>query len=90
MRVSGRVQGVYFRAWTQDTARRLGIRGWVRNEPDGAVLALLQHEDPAQLQDMLDRMRSGPPAAEVLNLSQEELADYPEAHGGFDILRSTQ
>lgn len=85
VRVSGRVQGVYFRAWTQETARRLGIRGWVRNEPDGAVSALLQHQQRAQLEDMLERMRGGPTAAEVLGLQLEELRDYTATHQGFEI-----
>lgn len=87
VRVSGRVQGVYYRAWTQETARRLGIHGWVRNEADGAVSALLQHDDPAQLEDMLQRMRSGPPAAEVLGLEVERLADYSEIHSNFEVTR---
>ncbi|MCC7479265.1 acylphosphatase [bacterium] len=87
VRVSGRVQGVYFRAWTQDTARRLGIRGWVRNEPDGSVLALLQHELQAQLAEMERQMRSGPPAAAVLNLEREELADCSERCSGFEVRR---
>ena len=35
--VRGQVQGVFFRAWTQGMARELGVRGWVRNRPDGSV-----------------------------------------------------
>ena len=45
VRVTGRVQGVGFRYWTRDEARRLGLRGWVRNERDGpeaAVAAMLE------------------------------------------------
>ena len=38
--VSGKVQGVYFRAWTRDAARRIGLSGWVRNLPDGRVEAV--------------------------------------------------
>jgi acylphosphatase len=37
--VRGRVQGVYFRAWTRGMAQELGVRGWVRNRPDGTVEA---------------------------------------------------
>ncbi|HRO12854.1 MAG TPA: acylphosphatase, partial [Amaricoccus sp.] len=41
VRVTGRVQGVWYRGWTEDEATRRGLRGWVRNEPDGSVAAVL-------------------------------------------------
>lgn len=40
--VEGRVQGVFFRAYTKDEAVRLGLSGWVRNKPDGSVEALVE------------------------------------------------
>lgn len=45
--VHGRVQGVFFRAYTQDEAVRLGLKGWVRNRPDGSVETVLEGEDSA-------------------------------------------
>ena len=42
--VEGRVQGVFFRAYTRDEAVRLGLSGWVRNRPDGTVEALVEGE----------------------------------------------
>ncbi|MFN2470772.1 MAG: acylphosphatase [Gaiellaceae bacterium] len=42
VRVTGRVQGVFFRAETRDRARSLGLAGWVRNAPDGSVEAELE------------------------------------------------
>jgi acylphosphatase len=42
--VQGRVQGVFFRAYTQEEAQRLGLVGWVRNRPDGTVEAVAEGE----------------------------------------------
>ena len=62
--VSGRVQGVFYRASTQEKARSLGLAGWVRNLPDGGV-ELVASGTVAQL-DALERwLWQGPPAARV-------------------------
>jgi acylphosphatase len=65
--VSGRVQGVFFRAETADMADRLGLVGWVRNLPDGRVEALFEGEK-ADVEKALDFCRRGPPGARVRNL----------------------
>ena len=62
--ISGRVQGVGYRYWAIDTARRLGLTGWVRNRHDGAVEALIVGEEDAVGQ-MIEACRRGPPAARV-------------------------
>ncbi|KAL5224072.1 hypothetical protein ABZP36_010711 [Zizania latifolia] len=63
--VKGRVQGVFFRDWTVETARAFGLAGWVRNRRDGTVEALLSG-DPAKVDEMLSRrLPVGPPAAAV-------------------------
>jgi acylphosphatase len=86
VRVGGRVQGVNFRRWTQALALRAGICGWVLNEPDGSVTAVLQHEDERVLLEMLEALRNGPPAAVVQDMEVERgLASEPLA--GFEILR---
>jgi acylphosphatase len=64
VRVRGRVQGVYYRASTQETAVRLGLCGWVRNCPDGSV-ELVAEGSPEQLEQLLEWCRRGPPAARV-------------------------
>lgn len=62
--ISGRVQGVCFRAYTRDEAHRLGLRGWVRNLPDGRVEVLAQG-DPDRLRLLESLCRQGPPCAKV-------------------------
>ncbi len=62
--VSGRVQGVAFRAYTVDEARMLGVQGWVRNLPDGRVEVEAEGERAA-LEKLVAFCRRGPPAARV-------------------------
>ncbi len=64
VRVTGRVQGVWFRAWVREEARDLGLDGWVRNRSDGSVEAVLAGR-PRDVSTMLDFMKEGPPLAVV-------------------------
>ena len=82
VRVSGRVQGVFYRAWTRDEARRLGVTGWVRNCPDGTVEAHVEG-DAAAVEQLIERMREGPPAAEVAELTTEKIR--PEGFRQFEV-----
>ncbi len=79
--VHGRVQGVWFRGWTVDTAIALGVRGWVRNRRDGSV-ELLVAGDQEQVQRMIEQVHIGPPAARVDRVEVEETDDA--APGGFE------
>ncbi len=65
--LSGRVQGVAFRAATVDEARRLGLAGWVRNLPDGRVEALAEGDRPA-VEAFVAWCRRGPRLARVDDL----------------------
>jgi acylphosphatase len=62
--ITGRVQGVWYRGWTVDQARELGLDGWVRNRRDGSVEAVVSGP-PEQVQELIARCRIGPPAAVV-------------------------
>jgi acylphosphatase len=66
--VTGRVQGVGYRMWAEREARALGLRGWVRNEPDGSVAALVGGRQEA-VAKMLDLFRSGPRGAAVTGVA---------------------
>lgn len=69
--VTGRVQGVSYRATTADVARRLGLVGWVRNLADGSV-ELEAEGDPARVAALLAWCDHGPPAAEVTRVAVDE------------------
>ncbi|CUI00625.1 acylphosphatase [Leisingera aquaemixtae] len=83
-RVTGRVQGVAFRAWARAEAMRHGLTGWVRNEPDGSVRALLMGPS-ASVADMVRRMGRGPGAASVKDVLTEKTDPDPEIRG-FSIV----
>ncbi|MDK1385436.1 acylphosphatase [Sinorhizobium sp. 8-89] len=83
VRITGRVQGVAFRVWTRDEAARLGLAGWVRNERDGSVTALIAGPEAA-ISTMLSRFWKGPPAARVSKVESED-ASSVHAPVGFHI-----
>ncbi len=75
--IEGRVQGVWYRAWTVEQATLRGLRGWVRNRTDGSVEALLT--GPVQVvADMIEACYVGPPAAVVARVRQEPAEDDGE------------
>jgi len=80
--VSGRVQGVYFRATTRDRAREAGVDGWVRNLPDGRVEAVFEGPEDA-VESMVAFCQEGSPAASVEDV-EVEYGD-PEGIEGFEV-----
>lgn len=81
--VKGKVQGVWYRAWTQETARELGLTGWVRNKADGSVAALAQGDEET-LNEFLDRLHDGPPLARVTTVDTA-WSDPEEEFTAFDL-----
>ena len=83
--ISGRVQNVFFRAETQEKAQELGVRGWVRNLPDGRVEAVFEGEKD-KVEKMLDWAKKGPPSARVdgIDVKWEE---YKGEFKNFEIRR---
>ncbi len=79
VRISGVVQGVGYRYWTERTAQTLGLDGWVRNRRDGSVEALIAGDDAAVAQ-MLAAFRQGPPASDVAEIRTAP-ADSPPERG---------
>lgn len=85
VQVTGRVQGVFFRAWTKEHARALGVTGWVRNCADGSVKAHVEGDPPA-VEQLIARLRNGPPDAEVAGVAVQNVK--PEGFHRFDVARS--
>jgi acylphosphatase len=75
LRIHGRVQGVWYRGWSVERARELGLDGWVRNRADGTVEMSLSGPQAA-IDAMLDNCRHGPRAAQV---SRIDAVDESEA-----------
>jgi len=69
--VTGRVQGVFFRAWTEEQAERLKVNGWVRNCADGSVEAHLEGDEGA-VNWLIDLIGDGPPGARVAKVQVRE------------------
>ena len=69
--VRGRVQGVFFRQSTQERARALRLRGWVRNLPDGTTVEVLAQGPRGSLNELLDFLGHGPPGAIVEEVAPE-------------------
>jgi acylphosphatase len=76
--VTGRVQGVGYRMWAEREASALGLRGWVRNEPDGSVAVLVGGPEES-VAKMLDLFWSGPHGAAVTGVTTKpaDLAGLP-------------
>lgn len=85
IRVTGRVQGVGFRAWTRREAQALGLSGWVRNEADGAVTVLVS--GPADtVARMIGLIERGPAGARVDSV-EVRAAAAGDAPAGFEVRR---
>jgi len=81
VRIEGKVQNVWYRAWTTEEATRRNLSGWVRNRTDGTVEALFIGASGA-VAAMIEACRAGPPAARVTNI-----VEYPAQDDGSQSFR---
>lgn len=81
--VSGRVQGVFFRAHTRDLAQKLGLSGFVRNLPDGRVEVVAEGPEE-KLQELIEFCHRGPPLAHVTNV-EIHWEEPTEEFRGFSV-----
>jgi acylphosphatase len=70
--VSGKVQGVFYRAATAERARALGLTGYAKNLPDGRV-EVLAYGDEAKVKELIEWLWQGPPAAKVSGVEVEKV-----------------
>jgi acylphosphatase len=78
--VSGRVQGVFFRASTREQAQRLGLSGHAKNLDDGSV-EVVAAGDPEAIEALADWLRQGPPLARVDTVERSDASDAAMADG---------
>ncbi len=83
--IDGRVQGVFFRTSTLDQAIRLGLKGWVRNCPDGSVEVVAEGERK-KIDNLVDWCHHGPPGAYVRNV-RLQWEDFQNEFSDFRIRR---
>jgi acylphosphatase len=84
LHITGRVQGVGFRFYTQRKARELGISGWVRNRRDGSVEVVIRG-DAGAVERMIAWARHGPPSAQVTGVGvADESGECREEYSGFE------
>jgi len=84
--VSGRVQGVWYRAWTEKQAKALGLDGWVRNRRDGTVEAVFSGAGEV-VETMIKSLWDGPPLA---NVTAVERFEHNESVGPSFAVKSTE
>ena len=82
--ISGRVQGVGYRAWVVEQAGKLGLTGWVKNLPDGRVECVAKGDKKA-LKQLISFCRKGPPAARVNGVDVHWIKSTGES-GGFEVI----
>lgn len=79
--ITGRVQGVGYRAWCKETADDLGLSGWVRNRRDGSVEALA-HGEASRVAEFVAACRRGPTFANVSDVTHRPTDEHPPS--GFE------
>ena len=79
----GRVQAVFYRVTVKEWAHSMGVKGWVKNLPEGSVEAHIEHEDALVLNSLVSLMREGPPGAFVTSLDVRPAE--PQAISDFSI-----
>ncbi len=84
LKITGEVQGVFYRATAVQQAKELNLRGWIRNDEEGSVTASVQGEEE-KINEFIEWCRQGSPMAKVNHVDEEECEI--ENFKGFEIKR---
>ncbi|MDZ7756413.1 acylphosphatase [Rhodohalobacter sp.] len=82
--ITGRVQGVGFRHFTRKNADKLGIKGWVKNLPDGRVEAVFQGTE-SEVKELIERCKDGPVSSYVKDIDVTDV-DESKDHNSFEVI----
>lgn len=82
--VHGRVQGVYFRAFTIQHARQLGLTGWARNATEWDTVEICAEGDQKQIEQLIENLKVGPPSSRVDEV-RTDLSEYTGSYSDFNI-----
>ena len=85
IQVRGKVQGVFYRKSTKEAAEFLGVKGWVKNLPDGSVQIEAQGEGQSLLK-LVEWCQKGPKNAVVKGVEVKELRDEPISFSSFEVV----
>jgi acylphosphatase len=80
--IYGKVQGIYFRAYTQAEGNKIGVKGWVKNRADGAVEVVVEGE-PEKVAEMLAWLKQGSPGSQVEKVEVKD--ERPVGENQFNI-----
>jgi len=83
--VSGKVQGVYYRKYTVNALRELGIVGYVKNLKDGNVEVVIKNNPNLNIAIILDKLKEGSPNSRVENISMQECKEIPNFSNSFEV-----
>jgi acylphosphatase len=86
LEITGRVQGVGFRWYTREKARRWGLSGWVRNLADGSVEVVAEGDD-ASISGLVEMLKQGPPGAHVRDVRSQPFAGDAPLPSPFTVLK---
>jgi acylphosphatase len=83
--VSGKVQGVYYRKYTVNAMRELGIIGFVKNLKNGDVEVVIKNRDDLNIATILEKLNQGSPNSVVENISMQECKERPNFSNSFEV-----